>query len=856
VLTVTALGLIAAAASGAALRFRARTEAAEAARAELEGRLRALEGELSASSREVASAKAVAADVTGDRTYLERQCAELAERVSQLSVALKQQDDFYRHTSDELRLPVSAMVGIAEGLAEKSRAKYDRRFTHELQLVATTGKRLGAMLTNLIDFAALRTGTIVLEKRPIDLHSMVDVVTTMLSPAIGEKKLTVTNAIPADLPALLADEARVQQVMVNLLGNAVRYTTAGTVTVSASVEGDRIELLVHDTGPGLTTRALKSLIDPSVELSAEPDLEVRTSGLGVRVCKQLVELHGGEFLATSKLGEGSSFGFRLPWTSDAASKDIPPSLESDPNAVSSEPQARRSPVVYDDDPPPESGSTTEVFVGIPKPGPGVRFRLNPPGLPSLAEPGKLVPEPTITLAPARPTAPPSGGFVAAAPVALPEQPSPIPLSPRMPSSIRVGQRTGSSPAYRALVADDEAINLSLLGQQLESLGLQVTKAGDGAAAWETFEKEGPFDVVLLDVVMPKMNGYEVCRSIRTRFTAAAVPVLMLTGKHDAREYVQGFEAGANDFLTKPFAKKELTMRVRMHLGIAKTNEALGRFVPRHFLELLGRDAITDVQLGDQVERNLPVMFGDVRNFTSIAEAIGSAETFAFLNSLLSRIGPAIRAEGGFIDKYIGDAFMALFPSSVDAAIRAAIRIQRELDLFNEAGLAPLGRTVQLGMGLHAGPMRLGTIGEDERFEATVISDAVNLTSRLESLTKTFGVRAIVTENVVSGALETYDVRHLGAVKVRGKVHSVGVFDLVSADTEEQRELKLVTRARFEEGIHAFARADLEEAKSAFEQVAEVNPSDGAAWYYLGLLSSYDVDGVPSAFDGTLTFERK
>lgn len=533
VFTVTALGLLTLAASASAWRSRSLLQRAERAHAEAQGSVASLEEALS-------RALANAADVTGDRSYLERQCAELAERVSQLSVALKQQDDFYRHTSDELRLPVSAMVGIVEGLAEKSRAKYDRRFTHELQLVATTGKRLGAMLTNLIDFAALRTGTIVLERRAVDLHSLVDVVIAMLGPVIGEKKLTVSNELAVDLPALFADEMRVQQVLVNLLSNAVRYTTAGKVTVSARVDGDLIELVVTDTGPGLSPRALKSLLDPSVELSAEPDLDVRTSGLGVRVCKQLVELHGGTFVASSKLGTGSAFGFRIAWTNDAPSTEV---VESSGESSSRDRGATPTPgpIVYDDEQPPESGGTTEVFVGVPKPGPGVRFRLNPPGLPSLSEPGKLVEAPRISLAPARPTAPPSGGFVAAAVVA--PEPSPIPAAPRMPSSIRVGQKSGAGRAYRALIADDEAINLSLVAQQLESIGLEVTKAGDGHAAWETFDKEGPFDVVLLDVVMPKMNGYEVCRLIRERFTAAAVPVLMLTGKHDAREYVQGFEAG-------------------------------------------------------------------------------------------------------------------------------------------------------------------------------------------------------------------------------------------------------------------------------------------------------------------------
>ena len=806
-----------------------------------------------------AASAARATEVLAERRYLERQCAELAERVSQNLVTLKQQDDFYRHTSDELHVPVAAMVGIAEGLAEKSRAKYDRRFTHDLLVVASTGKRLMAMLANVVDFAALRLGTIALERRAIDLHSLVNVVLTMLGPAISEKRVTVSNDVPPDLYAVFADELRVQQVLVSLLGNAIRVSASGTVVVRATIAASDIELLIADTGAGMRPRALRALLDPHVELSAEPDLDVRTSGLGVRVCKQLIELHGGLFLASSTVGEGSAFGFRLPWTADAASGSISSLSRTHSDGLEGDVSDRAATLpamVAANSMPLESSpgsSPNQVFEGVPRPGVAVTFRLNSPMVPSISLTGGSEPD-SIAAPPQRPTAPPSGGFIAAKPLYPPE--SPIPASPRMPSSIRQPPSGPGLRSYRALIADDEAINLSLLTQQLEGMNLRVTQASDGATAWDLFEKEGPFDVVLLDVVMPKMNGYEVCRLIRTRFTAAAVPVVMLTGKHDPREFVQGFEAGANDFVTKPFAKKELTMRVGLHLGVAKTNEAFGRFVPRHFLELLGREAIIDVKLGDQVERTIPVLFGDVRGFTPIAEAIGSAETFAFLNSLLSRIGPAIRHQGGFIDKYIGDAFMALFPSSIDGAVRACVAIQREIDGFNAAGLAPLGKPVSLGLGLHVGPMRLGTIGEHERFEATVISDAVNLASRLESLTKVFGVRAIVTENVISAAAGTYEVRHLGAVRVRGKLHSVGVFDLVACDDDEARELKCMTRGRFEEGVFAFAGGMFAASTEAFESVLIEDPSDVAARYYLRLLADFHLNGPPADFDGTLVFLAK
>ncbi|MCZ0904476.1 response regulator, partial [Microcoleus sp. HI-ES] len=166
----------------------------------------------------------------------------------------------------------------------------------------------------------------------------------------------------------------------------------------------------------------------------------------------------------------------------------------------------------------------------------------------------------------------------------------------------------------------------------------------------------------------------VCEKIREKFTAIEVPIVMLTAKNQVSDLVQGFDAGANDFLTKPFVKNELLARIKTHIRLAKINAAYGRFVPHDFLRFLGHESIVDVRLGDQIQKEMTVLFSDIRSFTTISEAMTPQENFNFINSYLSRVSPVIRAHQGFIDKYIGDAIMALFPESADDAVRAAVEM--------------------------------------------------------------------------------------------------------------------------------------------------------------------------------------
>ena len=204
-----------------------------------------------------------------------------------------------------------------------------------------------------------------------------------------------------------------------------------------------------------------------------------------------------------------------------------------------------------------------------------------------------------------------------------------------------------------------------------------------------------------------------------------------------------------------------------------------RFVPKEFLEHLGHASILDVELGDQVQREMTVLFMDARNFTTISESLTAKQTFALVNRLLARVGPIVRRHDGFIDKYIGDAIMALFPGSADGACAAALEIQRAVATLRDEASGTAQASLEVGVGIHFGVMMLGTIGETERMDSTVISDAVNIASRLEGLTKEEGVGIIVSHDVISRLEDAsqFVTRSLGTSAVKGRAEPIGIHAL-------------------------------------------------------------------------------
>ena len=188
---------------------------------------------------------------------------------------------------------------------------------------------------------------------------------------------------------------------------------------------------------------------------------------------------------------------------------------------------------------------------------------------------------------------------------------------------------------KILIVDDEPINLQVFSNQLEQFNYEILLAKSGAEALAIIEKEQKPDLVILDIMMPKMSGYEVCRKIREKYSSGELPIIMVTAKNQVSDLVEGLASGANDYISKPVSRDELLARIRTHLKLSKISGAYARFVPDEFLQFLEKESIIDVKLGDNVQRLMTILFSDIRQFTKISEKMTPQENFEFINSYLN-----------------------------------------------------------------------------------------------------------------------------------------------------------------------------------------------------------------------------
>ncbi|GAB6089533.1 adenylate/guanylate cyclase domain-containing protein [Spirochaeta dissipatitropha] len=215
---------------------------------------------------------------------------------------------------------------------------------------------------------------------------------------------------------------------------------------------------------------------------------------------------------------------------------------------------------------------------------------------------------------------------------------------------------------------------------------------------------------------------------------------------------------------------------RAYAIIEEINTSLWRFVPQEVLKYLGKEEIIDIKLGDQIHGTLTVLFADIRGFTGISEKMTPQENITFINAFLAETGPVIRKNGGFIDKYIGDAIMGIFPDSPLGAMNAALELQTAVNHFNQK--YSQYDNIRVGVSVHSGPIMLGIIGELERLESTVISDTVNVAARIEKLNKKFGTDITISDSVYHEIRdEGFVTRFMGNVKIRGREQHIGVYEL-------------------------------------------------------------------------------
>lgn len=694
---------------------------------------------------------------------IERERAEKLEQIDHLK------DQFLANTSHELRTPLNGIIGLTEGLLDRLQHPENEgnsfnqgELIANLSLVMASGKRLGSLVNDLLDFSRIKHSDLNLTLRPLDLNSLVNVVLRVLEPLTQGKELQLVNSLATELPSVVADEDRLVQILHNLVGNAIKFTDRGQVEIIASMAGDMLQICVRDTGIGIQPDQLSAIFKEFEQGDGSASRSYSGTGLGLSITRHLVEHHGGKITVESTPGEGSAFCFTLPVTSEEAtnlgtSAPLPALISLFQNSASKVPTPQ-----FDE-------------------------------IPSFYSKEELI---------------------------------------------------------RILIVDDEPINHQVLRQHLRSPHFDVLSAMNGMGALAMLEDPDlEVDLILLDVMMPGMSGYEVAEKIRETYLPSELPIIMVTAKNQVTDLVKGLQIGANDYLAKPFTKDEFLARLTTHLNLHRINSASSRFVPTEFIRTLGRNTITDVQLGDYTSQDITVLFTDIREYTSLTEQMSPADNFRLVRSYAGRMGPIIQNHHGFVNQYLGDGIMALFQQGPSDALQAAVDMQSEIRIYNQDRKSKGRIPLKVGMGIHTGPLVLGIIGDGQRSDPAVISDTVNTTSRLEGLTKYYQANILLSEE--SFQLTSTDLRdscrYLGQVQVKGKKALLGIYECFAGDSPEVIDSKRQSLLYFNQSMTAFLAGNMDEAAKGFKEIAEAG--DPVAMRFLTQALHYRAEGLPTDWAG-------
>ncbi|PAV27673.1 hypothetical protein CIL05_20695 [Virgibacillus profundi] len=413
------------------------------------------------------------------------------ELTIQLQKEMKQKDDFLANTSHELRNPLHGIINIAQSILHNRPNHLDEKTQKDLEIQLTIGHHMSRTLEDLLDVTRLKEHRIHLQRERLDIQGISAGVVDMLQVLIENKNIQMEVRIPSDFPILAADKNRVIQILFNLLHNAVKFTDEGTITINADVQEKKAHIHITDTGIGMNEKTLRTIFDPYEQGDSSITAIGGGLGLGLSICKQLVEMHGGAIKVNSVLGEGSVFTFTLPLAEE--------SFEGQVAATTSTPVMDMGELSIKETPIAMNHAMIEAFT----------------------------------------------------------KNTPVSYRPRI------------------LAVDDDPVNLQVLTNILSEDQYEVEIVTSGKEALKQLE-EKEWDLIISDVMMPIMSGYDLTRSIRERFSISELPILLLTARSNPEDVYTGFLAGANDYVTKPVDAVELNVRVHALTDLqASIKERLG-----------------------------------------------------------------------------------------------------------------------------------------------------------------------------------------------------------------------------------------------------------------------------------------
>ncbi len=343
---------------------------------------------------------------------------------------------------------------------------------------------------------------------------------------------------------------------------------------------------------------------------------------------------------------------------------------------------------------------------------------------------------------------------------------------------------------RILVVDDNKHNVKLVLSVLEPQGYEVIPAYDGMQALELVAVQPP-DLILLDVIMPGMDGFQVAQALRERPESRAIPILMLTALREVEDKVKGLEAGADDFLPKPFNVVEMLARVRSLLRIKQLHDelevknallehALMRYVSARVAREILRNPDENLQLGGQA-RQVSVLFADIRGFTHFAEQHEAAQVTLVLNLIFNSLSPTVLDHDGTLDKYLGDAIMAFYgaplPSTNSAlqAVQTAWMMQQQFAELRQrlAIIQELG----LGIGICSGEAVVGNIGSEQIMNYTVIGSTPNTAKRLQE--HAVGGQILVDVETYNQVKDWFTAREIEPQLLKGFSEPIVIYDVLA-----------------------------------------------------------------------------
>jgi signal transduction histidine kinase/DNA-binding response OmpR family regulator len=514
-------------------------------------------------------------------TQLELKNKEL-ERMDELK------DHFLANTSHELRTPLNGIIGLSESMVDGAAGPLSDEALYNIRMITASGRRLSHLVNDILDFSKIRHDEIKLQPKPLDLRSLVDVVLATIRPFAAGKRIAIENLVPHSC-FCVADENRLQQILFNLIGNAVKFTDSGAIRIMASEEGAFWHVDVADTGIGIAPEKLTDIFGAFVQADGSDSRAYGGTGLGLAISKQLVELHGGELTVESQVGAGSTFSFSLPLST-------------------------------------EKVAAADSFSAV-------------TALRAITDAQEMEQQ-----------------VAAMADIAMELDAKPL-------------SRNGIIAGSEILIVDDEAVNLQVLRNYLSMEECRVTSAADPRQAFELLLGGYRPDLIVLDVMMPAMSGYELCRNIRERIgSPSALPILLLTAKNQVSDLVEGFHSGANDYVAKPVAKNELIARIELHLRLTRWNATLERKVEerthaiQNLLDHAGQGFLTiDCRQIVQPEYSIECsrLFGRDITGCRYAELLypEGSEAGSFLEEILESVFTA--------DEIQKEVFLSLLPEEVE-----------------------------------------------------------------------------------------------------------------------------------------------------------------------------------------------